>query len=92
MCKDFLRMGYSNFLVDPGVRLGYSPGVARQVYNASKVRRRAGGSETARPARVLCMVCRTEARRAACAAGQGQARRLQSSFAMQGLCRVPVPL
>ena len=37
MCKDFLRMGFSNFIVDPGVRLGYTHAVARQVYNASRV-------------------------------------------------------
>ena len=37
MCKDFLRLGFSNFIIDPGVRLGYTPTVARQVYNASRV-------------------------------------------------------
>ena len=34
MCKDFLRMGYSNFIVDPAVRLAYHPGEARQLYTS----------------------------------------------------------
>lgn len=32
MCKDFLRMGYSNFIVDPGVRLAYHPADTRLLY------------------------------------------------------------
>ena len=34
MCKDFLRMGRSNFIVDPGVRLAYSAHESRQLYTA----------------------------------------------------------
>ncbi|BDA47686.1 probable alpha-1,3-mannosyltransferase CMT1 [Coccomyxa sp. Obi] len=34
MCKDFLRMGYSNFIVDPGVRLAYQPADARLLYTS----------------------------------------------------------
>jgi len=41
MCKDLLRMGYSNFIVDPGVRLAYTPDEARHVYS-SKVRQQHG--------------------------------------------------
>ncbi len=34
MCKDFLRMGYSDFIVDPGVRLAYHPADARLLYTS----------------------------------------------------------
>ncbi len=34
MCKDFLRMGYSSFIVDPGVRLAYHPGDAHLLYTS----------------------------------------------------------
>lgn len=32
MCRDFLKLGYSKLVVDPGVRLAYSADVARQRY------------------------------------------------------------
>ena len=32
LCRDFLSLGYSKLLVDPGVRLAYSADVARQRY------------------------------------------------------------
>ena len=32
MCRDFLRLGYSRMVVDPGVRLAYTADVARQRY------------------------------------------------------------
>ena len=32
MCNDFLRLGYSNFVVDPGVRLAYDGGASRILY------------------------------------------------------------
>ena len=32
MCRDFLRLGYSKMVVDPGVRLAYTADVARQRY------------------------------------------------------------
>ncbi len=32
LCRDFLRLGYSKLVVDPGVRLAYSADVARQRY------------------------------------------------------------
>lgn len=32
LCRDFLRLGYSKFVVDPGVRLAYTADVARQRY------------------------------------------------------------
>ena len=32
MCRDFLRLGYSRMVVDPGVRLAYTADVARQLY------------------------------------------------------------
>ena len=34
MCKDFLRMGRSSFVIDPGVRLAYSAHESRQLYTA----------------------------------------------------------
>lgn len=32
MCRDFLELGYSKFVVDPGIRLAYSADVARRRY------------------------------------------------------------
>ena len=32
MCRDFLKLGYSKLMVDPGIRLAYSADVARQRY------------------------------------------------------------
>ena len=32
VCRDFLRLGYSKLVLDPGVRLAYSADVARQRY------------------------------------------------------------
>lgn len=32
MCRDFLRLGYSRMVVDPGVRLAYTADIARQRY------------------------------------------------------------
>ena len=32
MCRDFLRLGYSRMVVDPGIRLAYTADVARQRY------------------------------------------------------------
>ena len=32
LCRDFLNLGYSQLLVDPGVRLAYSADAARQRY------------------------------------------------------------
>ncbi len=32
MCRDFLRLGYSRMVLDPGVRLAYTADIARQRY------------------------------------------------------------
>ena len=32
MCRDFLRLGYSRMVVDPGVRLAYTADIAQQRY------------------------------------------------------------
>ena len=32
LCRDFLKLGYSKLVVDPGVRLAYTADVARERY------------------------------------------------------------